>query len=322
MKIRSAAVLLPLLATACAALPDTSGYNTATIEVRQAVAAAGRLAASQIDAAADTIRDPEAHRSVRESGQAFTAAWATTLRSMDAAVAYAESIGAITQAGNNGAESARQVAGSVSTLASTIGVALGPAAGAITDTAAFLNTQIARIRAARSLAASLNAADPAIMRLHTIMAEQISAARVTYTRALNAERRMIEADTGLGFYPLQDAALEQEEKSQQLLLDDAVRTPERSARLAPAQARLVVIREARAGLSDGLARYRAAADDLAIRRKAGLAVFATADDALAAWAAAHVRLSAAVRQRQPVTLGSLDAAVEDLKRALQAWRAL
>ena len=316
------AVTLLLLATSCATLPDTSGYTAATVQVRQAAASAGQLAGAEIDAAADALGDPDAQRSVRESSQAFSAAWATTLRSIDAAVTYAESIEAITQAGNSGAESARAVAGSVSALATTLGVAVGPAAGAITDTAALLNAQIANIRAARSLAASLDAADPSIVRLQGIMSDQIAAARLTYTRALNAERRAMEAEIGLGFYPLQDAALEKEEKNQQALLDDAVLTPARSARIASAKARLASIRDARAGLAQGLARHQAEADDLAARRKAGLAVFAAADDALAAWAAAHVRLSAAVRERRPVTFASLDAAASNLRQVLEAWRKL
>ncbi|MDO6416138.1 hypothetical protein Q4F19_17260 [Sphingomonas sp. BIUV-7] len=321
-KYRTATLLVPLFAASCATLPDTSGYTSATIGVRQAAAAAGELAQAQIDTAADTFRDAESQRSVRESGEAFGGAWATMLRSMDAAVAYAESLEAITHAGNSGAGSARAVADSVSTLATTLGVTIGPVAGAITDTATFLNTQIANIRASRSLARSLDAADPAIVRLQTIMSGQIAAARLTYTRAFNAERRTIEADTGLGFYFLQDVAMEREEKNQQALLDDAVLTPERSARIAPVKARLAAIRAARAGLTNGLARYQAATDNLAARRKAGLMVFAAADDAVAAWSAAHIRLSAGVRNRRPITFAALDAAADNLRQVLQTWRSL
>ena len=315
--------LLILSLAACATLPDTGGYTSATVEVRQSAAAVGDAVEAEIVAAAAGIEEEGPRRAVEASAGDFRRAWNLTLGSLDATVRYAQSIQDVVDAGNRGAESARKVAASVSGLAGALGVTMGPAGAAVADTGAFVYGQIARIRAARSLAAALAAAGPAILRLQELVAGQVGDARTAFLRASAAELRALDRPAAFGTYVHRDADLSAEEKARLSDLADFVLLhPEQADRIAALKDRLKVIGDTRAALAPGLGQYRLAAAEVARRRRAGLAVFDATDTALAAWAAAHQRLVSAVRNHQAVTVASVTTAAADLRALVRTWREL
>ena len=145
-------VLVGSLMGGCTSLPDTRGYTVATIQVKQAVATSGDIVEgellSAINAGATTANDA--------SVKNLKAAWASTLRSLDAMVAYAQSIEQIVDAGNKGAESAKQVADSVKNLVDAVKVdALTGASATVfqlsADTVAFVYGEYSKHVAAQSL---------------------------------------------------------------------------------------------------------------------------------------------------------------------------
>lgn len=317
---RAGVPFLVLAAQGCQTLPDTSGYTSATIEVRQSAAAAGDLVRSEIEGAAATLDDPASRQVAQAAADSFRQAWGVTLASLDATILYAQSIQDIADAGNSGADSARKVAESVSALAGGLGVTVGPAGAAVTDTGAFVYGEIAKIRAARSLAAALAAAGPSVMRLQALVEAQVGSARRTFLLSLAAETRAVDKESAYGVYPSRDGELVAEEKTRLSQLTDLVlRHPDDTAEIDATKARLKVIGDTRAALAPGLAQYQVRIDAIAERRRAGLAVLAATDTALAAWASAHQRLVEAVRDRRPVTAASLTVAVSDLRAVIQTW---
>jgi hypothetical protein len=111
--VLAALALACSLLPSCTSLPDTRGYTAATIQVKQAVASSG-------DVVRQELREAIAARATAAddaSVKSLDAAWTTTAKTLDAMVAYAQSIEQIVDAGNRGAESAERVADSVKTLA-------------------------------------------------------------------------------------------------------------------------------------------------------------------------------------------------------------
>ena len=138
-------LLLNTLLHGCATLPDTSGYTAATIQVKHAVAATGIVIESELKSAIEAKATTADHKTVEQ----FKLAWAATLKSLDAMVAYAQSIEQIVRAGDRGAESAMQVADSVKRLAEAVDI--DPVSGASAtlvklslETIAFVNGEYSK----------------------------------------------------------------------------------------------------------------------------------------------------------------------------------
>jgi hypothetical protein len=58
------------------------------------------------------------------------------------------------------------------------------------------------------------------------------------------------------------------------------------------------------------------------REKAGRSILGAAENAVAAWGIAHQELVKAVKERKPVSLESLIAAVVEVRTLTQRWREL
>ena len=172
-------VLVCGLLGGCTSLPDTRGYTAATIQVKEAVGTTGDVVQAELKSAINskaTTANPESDKNLR-------AAWAGTMKSLDAMVAYAQSIEQIVDAGNRGAESARQVGDSVKRLVDTVKVDAKTAASAKVvalsiDTVAFVYGEYAKHIAAKSLEEALDKFGPSMVAISALVKAQVADARL------------------------------------------------------------------------------------------------------------------------------------------------
>lgn len=313
-----------LLLSACADLPDLTGYSAATTQVRQSVAVAGNAVGAEIrNAGAAMSGDPQT--TVEGAADKFDASWKKTVAGMDAMVDYAASIEAIAQAGNSGEESAEAVAAQVSGLAEALGDIFAPAGaiGALVDKArdaiGFVGGQIARIEGAKSLERAIELSGPSIIRLQELVQAQTNDARTLFESALRAQEDALLTNhsEALG---VRTAVRISEKRSLGQLAALAATQPRNDATIATVKADLGRSRELLAAAQPELTEYDAALARIAARRTAGMALLDACDTALAAWGTAHVKLVEAIRNHRPATLASLNAAVTDLRELVKQWR--
>jgi hypothetical protein len=311
-------------AAACASLPDTTGYTTSTVQMKQAVGAAGDAAEAELRSAAALIPDDSDWKGAADrSAASFHEPWQKTVTSLDAMVSYAQSIEAIVGAGNHGAESATALAGSLTTLAEKVGVPVpgSAAVGAAVNTVAFIYGQIARAQAAHSLEEALANASPAISSIQTLVAAQVRDARSAFELATFSELQELRRTPR--YQPFVEA--NQRLIAREGLLNIQISTMIANGgdpRLTPLQAQLEQAVTARARLAPHIQEFEARSAEVRTRERAGLAVFSATETALATWAASHENLVRAVREHRPVTMESLSEAVRDLRSLIQQWRAL
>ena len=149
---------------ACAPLPDATPFSESTLQLRAAMASGhiavdGELRATKVlDAEADKLK----------------AAWKLRLATADGMIAYAESIVALTEAGNKGDEAVAEVANSVKSLAASANVALPQAPVAVaTNAAELIALQIANIRARNTLAEAMWQAQLAVATVAELVAKDV-----------------------------------------------------------------------------------------------------------------------------------------------------
>lgn len=322
--ITSTAIMIALIIqTGCAPLPDLSGYTAATSTVRQSVASAGTAVSSEADRAGEVMIGPANIEALRKAKAEFDTSWAKNRRAMDAMVRYASSIEAIAAAGNQGAKSAGAVADQLQGLIGALGLPIAPAVGVVLNTGEKLFAQLALVRAAKSLKASLAAADPAVRELQGILSDNIAEAERAHNQLVKAELDTIgfAAPGGFGDIIATDQSLGALAADHAAALDKALADGNR-ARAAALRAELQTIADARVAIAPQLADYQAKRAAIEVRQRAARALFGASRDALTAWTEAHAELVIAINTRRPVTLASLDAAVVDIRELIKQWRAL
>ena len=314
-------VLVGVVLGGCATLPDTSGYTTATIQVKQAVATAGNVVETELESAG-TVPD----KKVKE----FQNAWKTTVASLDAMITYAESIEQIVDAGNKGAESAKQVADSVKKLAMAVKVdamtgAAGEVFGVAADTGAFVYGEIAKIGAAKKLDEALSKAGPWVVRINNMVQLQVADARRLFHRQIKDQVDSLKTggSTGYGDWlkinrAIGNVQLETMKEMRQLL--DA--SPIDLVAVNKLQAELDQIEKNRNQIAPHLVEYAAKLAEIRNRGKSGLNIIRASENAIAAWGTAHQSLVRAVKDRKPVSVESLTMAVVEIRTLIERWRKL
>lgn len=326
MRKRTGTILLALLAlvpAACAPLPDLSGYTASTSSVRQAVKAAGSAVSSEADYAEPLLVTADAKLLLQTRRQAFDAAWKKNVTALDAMVRYAQSIEAISAAGNDGAKSAGRVADQLQALIGSLGIPIAPAAGIAVEVGEKLYAQLALVRAAKSLKDSLKAADPAIRELAPILASNVDDAERAFLALSRLESSTLEAagPGGFGDFTALADALAERQKQLATQLSAAVTAGDES-KARGLRTELETLAASRASIAPQLADYADRTGAIAARKRAGQQLFGASRDALAAWSEAHAELVTAVNDRRPVTLESLQNAVADIRDLIKQWRAL
>ena len=319
-------VLVGGLLGGCASLPDTRGYTAASIQVREAVGTTGDVVqaelASAIKAGATTANN--------ESVKNLKAAWAATMSSLDGMVAFAQSIEQIVDAGNKGAESARQVGDSVKRLVDTVKVDATTEASAkllqlSTDTVAFVYGEYARHIAAKSLEEALDKFGPSMVKISTLVKAQVADARMLFAQQIEAQVQQLDAGgSGYGDWIKKKGELNEKQKTatSQLLALTPPPSSSDSAKVNDVKTTLAQLEMAQQQITPYLNEYNEKLKAIRQREKAGLSILGAAENAVAAWGVAYQQLAQAVKERRPVSVDSLVAAVAEVRTLTQRWREL
>ena len=314
-------VLVGFMLVSCATLPDTSGYTTATIQLKQALATAGNVVETELESAGTV-----AAKRIKE----FQNAWKATVASLDAMITYAESIEHIVDAGNKGAESAKQVADSVKKLADAVKVdamtgAAGEVFGVAADTGAFVYGEIAKIGAAKKLNEALSKAGPWVVRINNMVQLQVEDAGRLFHRQIKDQFDGLKTgtDTGYGDWlkinkAIGNAQLEAIKEMSKLFNT----SPIDLVAVNNLQAELVQIQKTRNQIAPHLIEYETKLAEIRKREKAGLNIIRASENAIAEWGTAHQNLVRAVKDRKPVSVESLTMAVIEIRTLIERWRKL
>ncbi|MGZ8182438.1 MAG: hypothetical protein ACXWT1_10795 [Methylobacter sp.] len=317
-------ILIALLLGGCTTLPSTSGYTAATIQVKYAVATTGEV----VEAELVTAIDAGATTANNDSVKNFNAAWSQTVDSLDAMVKYAASIEQIVDAGNQGAESAKQVADSVKTLVDTVKVdPMSGAAAELTklsaDTVAFVYGEYSKFVAAKSLEEALDRFAPSMAKISNLVQAQVADARLLFTEQIEAQVQELKSGgtSGYGNWIERNQELDTQAQMAVTALIKLTGT-NRTADIAKAKTLVADTELAREQIAPRIAEYEGKLHLISQRDKAGRSVLGAAENAIAAWAVAHQQLVQAIKERKPVSVESLTAAVGEIRTLTQKWREL
>jgi len=213
-------VLAGCLLAGCTPLPNTAGYTTATIQLKQAVAAAGSavdaelrseaLPGISIEAAqrklagmgggdasnSESTDDTSAGSSPAPDADKFKQSWDMTVKSLDAMVVYAQSIEGIVDAGNQGAESAKHVAASVANLLSAVDVTgvASKKTELVTDTGAYFIGEGTKFVAGKRLEETLDSAGPVIAAVDAAVQQQMENAERLFKYSIMQHKKNLRLD--------------------------------------------------------------------------------------------------------------------------------
>lgn len=270
----------------------------------------------------------------QKSNKNFDAAWAATMRALDAMVAHAQSIEQIVDAGNKGAESVKQVADSVKNLVDTVKVdaLTGASAKGVelsADTVAFVYGEYSKHVSAKSLEKALNKFGPSIAKITALVQVQIADAGILFVEQIEAQVQLLQTpaktpeDVGrrFGNWIKRHGELDEraEQATQLLVRGMKVNMPND---VDKAKAMIADVETGQKMIAPRLAEYEAKILSIRQREKAGRSILGAAENAVAAWGIVHQQLAKAVQERKSVSVESLTAAVGEVRTLTQRWREL
>jgi hypothetical protein len=322
----SVLVLVGVLLGGCASLPDTRGYTAASIQVKEAVGTTGDVVQAELASAINAGATTATNESVKN----LNAAWAATMSSLDAMVAYAQSIEQIVDAGNKGAESARQVGDSVKKLVDAVKVDTTTGASAklvqlSIDSVAFVYGEYAKHIAAKSLEEALDKFGPSMAKISALVKAQVADARSLFREQIEAQVQQLDAGgSGYGDWIKKKGELNEKQKTATSQLLALTPPPSNSdpAKVKDVKTTLAQLEIAHQQIAPYLDEYNGKLKAIRQREKAGLSILGAAENAVAAWGVAYQQLAQAVKERKPVNVDSLVAAVAEVRTLSQRWREL
>lgn len=172
---RIAVPVLVLLQLSACALPDLRPFAEATASVDLAVRQARELVVSDLNALAGELETqvPAASAEVdalREAARNFSAEWTQRVDTVEALLAYSDSLASISQAGRLGGADSQAVAESFNKLLVSVPSVTARVPAAAVDLTAWIGREVARVRAHRSLGRSVEAAHPIVLEIAALIA--------------------------------------------------------------------------------------------------------------------------------------------------------
>ncbi len=308
MRLSSATIILLTIsfAVGCTALPDASPWVDATVQLKIATSAAGQMTVQEIDLTIDAIQGHvtvERIEKLKQERDALANSWKARVEVMKSMVAYAESVQAIVDAGNKGAESAGKVIDSFKGLAAAVGYPI-PGSKAEIEIASEAIKLIAKniqvARAAKKLDKTFLAMQPAVVKLSELMNKDISDLEKTFKAANSARKTAWRTHSDFTDLLPHRTKLFNELRSLDLSHPTNV---ERGAKLA------AISEKADADY----ARQQNGLEKIYRMRRQGLALIAQMMAGVTAWSAAHGQLASAVKQRKPVSVRSLSETASEIR---------
>lgn len=298
----------------CASLPDTQSFTAATAGLRRAVALSGSTVVGELKSVP--------HPAANAQGTKLEAAWSTRNQAMSALVDYANSLQAIADAGNKGAEAAKKLADATKALTQSLGVfSLGTSAVAelAADTFSFANGQIAKARAARSLEASLAEIQPVIERIAALFRADLQASDelVTIAITLQTDGLATKNASELGY---RGQLLTTQRKIMAAIQSELVenKSPAALARVED----LNRITQMLAQMDTWNSNYESERTTIVERGRLAHEIIAATKAAFTDWASAHTRLLVATRAKRLPSVGELLEATARINELLERYHNL
>ena len=312
-------VLLNWLLAGCTSLPNTSGYTTASIQLKQAVVTTGNVVEQELLSAIEVKAINIDQNNVNE----FQEAWSATNGVLDAMVVHAQSIEQIVDAGKKGEDSARNIANSVEKLVKAIDVAFPAKPGV--DTVVHLYSEYSRYVAGKSLEETLDKSGPIIANISKLVEENLKDAGRLFN--LQIEAQVQELDVQFGEWnTLHDRfsthALEAVKNLESIIKDKEASDIEKAEAMTKMKDELKFIENGLKMIEPHLAEYKAIKKAILRRKQAGNLIFGAAENAITAWGATHQQLATAVKERKIVSVESLTTTVVEIRSLIQRWREL
>jgi hypothetical protein len=288
--------------TGCAPLPKVGPFVEASNQLRSAVAASGTTVEAELRLMPDGARYADQ----------LEQQWEARNKAFVAMVAYANSLQAIVDAGNEGAASAQKVADSVSGLAAAAGMTLPGAPQAIavaTDAVKFISAQIALVRGAKSLEQALETAQPAVEAITDLVAADLQDLEVIFVAASKAN----------------DNAVRTSDEFKDLL-GYRVQLVKQIGKCDPADTatcdRQVQLGQMLQATDVWLSKYLARRKEIDDRLRAGRALIQATLQSARDWGIAHGNLIMALKERRPVNMDSLVQAALEIQNLVRKVREL
>ena len=286
----------------CTSLPNVAPFVDASDQLRSAVATSGATV--------------EAELRLMDGGSGFADQlkknWEARNEAFAGIVAYANSLKAIVDAGDEGAASAQKVADSVSGLAKAAGVAMpgSPEAVAVaTDIVKFLSSQIALVRATRSLREAMETAQPAIEGIAQMIAADLKDLEDLFVAAAksndNTVRTSDEFKNLIGY--------------RRKLLEQIGNSNPADPNNFDQQLKLGQMLEA---TGEWHARYLAKRKEIDDRLRMGRALIQAAMQSARDWGIAHGQLVRALKEHRPVNIDSVVRAADEIQILVRKVREL
>lgn len=320
-----ALVLAGSMLGGCTALPDTRGFTVATIQLKEAVGTTGEVVKTEVASASSAGAIELDDASIKK----LDAAWSATMKSLEAMVAYAQSIEHIVDSGNRGAESARQVADSVKRLVDTVKFdattgASAEVVGLATDTVAFVYGEYAKHVAATSLEEALIKFGPSMVKITALIKAQVADARRLFVLQIETQVQHLRSGNLYGDWIKRNDELGKQQKTAtlQLLALTSAGPASKPAKINELKAQLAQLAIVHQQIAPHMDEYNEKLKAIRQREKAGLSIIWAAENALATWGATQSQLALAVKERKPVNVESLIAAVAEIRTLTQRWREL
>lgn len=302
------------LLSGCATLPDTQGFTDATVSLRRAVASSGSAVVSELKTAPLPA--------VSEQAKKLETAWSTRNKTMSALVDYANSLQAIADAGNKGAESAKKLADAANTLTQSLGAAsfgTSAAASLAVDTFSYAYGQIAKARAARSLEASLAEVQPAVERIAALFGADLTASDEIVIVAVRLKRDALATanQSELGYR--RQLLATQHELMGAIQSDLAEKkTPSSLTRVEE----LNRVAQLLTPMESWNSKYESQQAAIAERGRLAHEIIVATQSAFADWATAHARLLVATRTKRLPSVSELMEATARINELVERYRNL
>jgi hypothetical protein len=174
-KCRIAILVLVFLHLSACALPDLRPFAEATASLDLVVRQTRALVVRDLTAVADEFetRVPASStqvRALRDAASAFSVEWAERVETVQALLAYSDSLASISQAGRRGSDNSQVVAESFNKLLDSVPSVTAQIPAAAVDLTAWIGSEVARVGAHRSLVRSVEAAHPVVLEIATLIA--------------------------------------------------------------------------------------------------------------------------------------------------------
>ncbi|MHC4534549.1 MAG: hypothetical protein ACYS6K_11410 [Planctomycetota bacterium] len=295
-------LMLVITATGCTSLPDIGPFTDATHQLKVAVAQSGSTVS-------DELRYTEGGN---QTADKLDEAWKERNQAFEAIAAYSDSLEAIVSAGNEGAQTAGELADSIQEFADAAGIVIPASPAAIkvaSDSIKFLAQQIANTRAAKSLEEAMVKAQPAVEQIVKLIVEDLE----DIDGIFRAANKLVEINFKNSYAT---------RISYRMVLEDFVLKADIADANDAVLKRLVQVNELLDSTNSWYSEYKQGLEQNQNRLRVGRALIKTAQASVQQWVTAHKQVVNALKNRRPVSTESLLEAAVEIRYLLKRIREL